>query len=273
MPRPSLPAALALLVLALMVIAAVFAPLIAPHSASEPVGDLWMPASPEALLGTDNIGRDLLSRVIWGARITFAIAGAATILAFALGMTLGFLAAVRGGAVDLVLSRGNDLLMAVPTLIFALVVLSVLPKNAIVLIAVMGVLDSTRVFRIARSLAADLAVSDFVEVARMRGEGWGWIVFREILPNAATPLLAELGLRFTFAVLFLSTLSFLGLGVQPPATDWGGLVRENTDGLVFGVNAALVPGAAIAILAISVNLVADWVMTRTSSLRGGRGDA
>jgi peptide/nickel transport system permease protein len=148
-----------------------------------------------------------------------------------------------------------------------------LPTDLYVLILVMAVLDSTRVFRISRAVAVDVAVMDFVEAARLRGEGWGWIMSREILPNALSPLLAEFGLRFAFAVLFLSTLSFLGLGVQPPVADWGSMVKENKDGIVFGISAALIPGTAIATLAICVNLVVDWVLNRTTSLKGGRGDA
>ena len=112
----------------------------------------------------------------------------------------------------------------------------------------------------------------FIQAAKLRGEGRIWIIFREILPNALTPLVAELGLRFIFAVLFLSALSFLGLGVQPPDADWGGMVKENKEGIVFGIPAALIPAAAIAILAISVNLVADWILNRTTSLKGGRGN-
>ncbi len=251
---------------------AIFAPLIAPHPVFEVVGKVWQPPSWAFPLGTDNIGRDLLSRLIWGAQITIFIAAAATILSFGIGVTLGFFAAIMRGWIDQVLSRLIDLLMAIPTLIFALVVLSVLPTDLYVLILVMAVLNSTRVFRISRAVAVDIAVMDFVEAARLRGEGWGWIMSREILPNALSPLLAELGLRFAFAVLFLSALSFLGLGVQPPAADWGSMVKENKDGIVFGISAALIPGGAIATLAICVNLVVDWVLNRTSSLKGGRGD-
>jgi peptide/nickel transport system permease protein len=251
---------------------ALFAQWIAPYPVFEVVGKVWEPPSWQFPLGTDNIGRDLLSRLIWGAQITIFIAGAATFLSFAIGVSLGFLAAIMRGWVDQVLSRLIDLLMAIPTLIFALVVLSVLPTDLYVLILVMAVLDSTRVFRISRAVAVDIAVMDFVEAARLRGEGWGWIMAREVLPNALSPLLAELGLRFAFAVLFLSALSFLGLGVQPPAADWGSMVKENKDGIVFGISAALIPGAAIATLAICVNLVVDWVLNRTSSLKGGRGD-
>ena len=176
-----------------------------------------------------------------------------------------------GGWFDTILSRLVDLLMSIPTLIMGLVVLSVLPTNLVTLILVMGILDSTRVYRLSRAVAVDINVMDYVEAAKLRGEGSAWIIFREILPNALSPLVSELGLRFIYAVLFLSTLSFLGLGVQPPDADWGGMVKENKDGIVFGIAAALIPAAAIAALAISVNLVADWILNRTTSLKGGRG--
>ncbi|MBK0326875.1 ABC transporter permease [Rhodobacteraceae bacterium F11138] len=252
-------------------LAAVFAPLLAPYGMAEIVGDVWEPASDQFLLGTDNIGRDLLSRMIYGGRTTIFIATAATIISFVTGSVLGLLAAVSGGWVDQVLSRFVDLIMSIPTLIFALVVLSVMPVTVPVLILVMGLLDSTRVYRLARAVAVDIEVMDYVEAARLRGEKMGWIIFREILPNALSPLVAELGLRFIFAVLFVSTLSFLGLGVQPPEADWGGIVKENKEGIVYGIPAALIPAVAIATLAISVNLVADWVLNRTTSLKGGRG--
>ncbi len=254
----------------LFVASAILAPWIAPYSPSAIVGGVWEPASDRFLLGTDNLGRDLLSRMIHGGRTTLAIAALATALSFSLGSILGFAAAVIGGWIDQLMSRFVDLLMSIPTLIFALVVLSVLPSTILILVVVMGVLDSTRVYRLARAVAVDINVMDFVEAAKLRGEGRGWIIFREILPNALSPLVAELGLRFIFAVLFLSALSFLGLGVQPPDADWGSMVRENKEGIVFGIPAALIPAAAISALAISVNLVADWVLNRTSDLKGGR---
>ncbi|GAA4120184.1 ABC transporter permease [Aminobacter aganoensis] len=261
-----------LILTTLFLIAAIFAPLIAPYGLGEIVGDVWAPASGQFLLGTDNLGRDLLSRMIYGARTTIFIAVMATALSFSLGAILGFTAAVVGGWFDTGMSRFVDLLMAIPTLIFALVVLSVLPSTLLTLILVMGILDATRVYRLSRAVAVDINVMDFVEAAKLRGEGKGWIIFREILPNALSPLVSELGLRFIYAVLFLSALSFLGLGVQPPDADWGGMVKENKDGIVFGIPAALIPAAAIAALAISVNLVADWVLNRTTDLKGGRGN-
>jgi peptide/nickel transport system permease protein len=256
----------------LFVLAAIFTPWIAPYPNAAIVGDVWAPASAAHWLGTDNLGRDLLTRLLYGARITLFIAFLATALSFTLGASLGFSAAVIGGWFDELLSRFVDLVMSIPTLIFALVVLSVLPTTTLTLILVMGILDSTRVFRISRAVAVDINVMDFVEAAKLRGEGKLWIIFREILPNALSPLVAELGLRFIFAILFLSALSFLGLGVQPPESDWGGMVKDNKEGIVFGIPAALLPAAAISVLAISVNLVADWILNRTTDLKGGRGN-
>ena len=250
---------------------AIFAQWLAPYEISSTVGGVWDGPSATHWLGTDTIGRDIFSRLIYGAQITIFVALASSILSFSLGSFLGFLAAVRGGWIDQLLSRIVDLTMAIPSLIVALVMLSVLPLNLTVLIFVIGILDSTRVFRLSRAVAMDITVMDYVEAARLRGERQSWIIFREILPNALSPLVAEFGLRFIFAVLFISTLSFLGLGIQPPLTDWGGMVGENKGGLIYGKSAALVPAGAIALLAISVNLVADWILSRTSSLKGGRG--
>lgn len=270
MMRIPLSALIGLVITSAYFLTALFAPLIAPYGLAEIVGDVWEPWSTEHLLGTDGIGRDLLTRMIYGGRTTIFVATAATALSFFLGSVLALGAVVIGGWIEIVVSRLIDLVMSIPTLIFALVILSVVPVTLPVLILVMGLLETTRVFRLARAVAADINVMDYVEAARLRGEGTRWIVFREILPNILTPLVSELGLRFIFSVLFVSTLSFLGLGVQPPAADWGGIVKENKEGIVYGIPAALLPAFAIASLAISVNLVADWVLTRTSSLKGGR---
>ena len=271
MSRIPLSALIGLVITLAFFLAAVFAPVIAPYGMTEIAGDSWEPSSTKFLLGTDSIGRDLLSRMIYGGRTTIFVATAATAVSFITGSILGFTAAVLGGWVDQLMSRSVDLVMAIPPLILALVILSVMPTTLPILILVMGFLDATRVYRLSRAVAVDITVMDYVEAARLRGEGTKWIIFREILPNALSPLVAELGLRFIFAVLFISTLSFLGLGIQPPLADWGGIVKENKEGLIYGVSAALVPAVAIAILAISVNLVADWVLNRTTSLKGGRG--
>lgn len=251
----------AVLVAAFLVLA-VIGPAIAPYGEADAAGDAWQPPSAEFLLGTDNLGRDVLSRLLYGTRRTIAIALSATLLSFAIGMTLGFLAAVSRGAVDQGISRIVDVLMSIPTLIFALVVLSLLPHSTLMLVLVMAVLDATRVFRLARSVARDVAVLEFVEAARLRGEGLAWVIRREILPNTLTPIISEFGLRFCFIILFLSALSFLGLGIQPPQADWGGMVRDNANALGFGLVMPLIPAAAIVLLTVAVNLLVDWQLAR-----------
>ncbi len=254
-------------IIALFAFMTLFGPLLAPYGEAQIVGDVWEPFSATHPLGTDNLGRDVLSRLLYGASRTIGVALAATLISFALGMSLGFLAAVVGGWLDHALARGIDTLMAIPTLIFALVILAVLPPSLVVLILVIAILDSTRVFRLSRAVAMDVAVLDFVEVARLRGEGLGWVIRKEVLPNTLPPLIAEFGLRFCFAFLFLSSLSFLGLGIQPPAADWGGMVRDNANAISFGMIIPLIPATAIALLTIGVNLVVDWQLRRAAMLR------
>jgi len=258
-------AGLALIVL--YVLAAVFAPAIAPYGETEVVGDVWETGGGETLLGTDHLGRDLYTRLLYGARNTISIAFITTALSFTIGITLGFLAAVVGGWTDMSLSRLIDILMAFPTLIFALMVLSVAGTSVPVLILTIAILDSTRVYRVSRAVAMDIEVMEFVEAARLRGEGLWWIMRREVLPNATAPLIAEFGLRFCFVFLFISSLSFLGLGIQPPLADWGGMVRENAGAITFGIYTPLLPAASIAVLTISVNLVVDWFLRKTAGLR------
>ncbi len=251
----------------LNIFAAVFAPYIAPHAETEIVGDVWMTSGEDHVLGTDHLGRDMFTRLIYGARNTITIAMLITLISFTVGIILGFLAAVLGGWADQVFSRMVDIMMAFPTLIFALMVLSVLGTSVPVLIVVIALLDSTRVYRISRALAMDIEVMEFVEAARLRGEGIWWIITQEILPNAMPPLIAEFGLRFCFVFLFISALSFLGLGIQPPTADWGGMVRENSGAITFGILTPLWPAAAIAFLTIGVNLMADWFLQRSGRIR------
>ena len=263
-------AKLGLLIIATYVVVAVFAPLLAPYSETEVVGpeyDVW---GEQFLLGTDNLGRDMLSRLLYGARNTVGIAFITTMLAFIVGGVFGLMAATLGGWIDQVLSRVVDALMAIPQLIFALLILTVVGTSVPSLIVVIAVLDSTRVYRLARAVAMNIVVMDFVEVAKLRGEGLWWIIKSEILPNALPPLVAEFGLRFCFVFLFISSLSFLGLGIQPPTADWGSMVRDNASLITFGDITPLLPAAAIAILTIGVNFVVDWFLHKTSGLRDER---
>ena len=256
-----------LVVILLYVLMAAAAPVIAPFGESEIVGYEYEPWGGEYLLGTDNLGRDMLTRLIYGGRNTIGIAFATTCLAFVLGAMGGFMAATLGGWVDQALGRLCDIMMAIPGLIFILMILSVTGTSIPTLIVVIGVLDSTRVFRLSRAVAMNIVVMDYVEAARLRGEGLWWIMRREVLPNAMAPLVAEFGLRFCFVFLTLSALSFLGLGIQPPLADWGSMVRDNATLITFGDITPLLPAAAIALLTVGVNFVVDWFLHITSGLR------
>jgi len=248
--------------------AAIFAPVIAPYGQADLVGDVWAAPSAQHWLGLDSLGRDMLSRLLFGARTTISIALLITICSFVIGIVTGFAAAIVGSWIDMVLSRFVDALMAIPTLISALVILSVMGTSVPVLICTIAALDSTRVFRLCRAVGLNIAVMDYVEVARLRGETLWWIMRREVLPNALPPLITEFGLRFCFAFLFIASLSFLGLGIQPPLADWGGMVRDNAQAINFGGMAPLVPAAAIAQLTIGVNLVVDWFLSIHSRAHG-----
>lgn len=246
---------------------AVFAPLLAPYGEAEVVGRQYAPWSDEFLLGTDQIGRDMLSRMIYGARNSVSIAFITTVLAFVLGSIIGLLSATVGGWIDQLLGRFVDTLMAIPGLIFTLVMLTIFGTDLLTLILVIGVFDSTRVFRLSRAVALNIVVMDFVEAARLQGEKLPWIMLREVLPNILPPLAAEFGLRFCFVFLTIAALSFLGLGVQPPTADWGAMVYENNTLISYGDITPLLPAAAIALLTVSVNFVVDWFLHKTSGLR------
>jgi peptide/nickel transport system permease protein len=266
--KPPLSAWLGLTVIVFYAGIALLAPWIAPYSQSESVAGTWDPPSAMYWLGTDNIGRDILSRLIYGARMTVAVALATTLLSFLIGTVTGFMAAVGGKWIDMALSRFVDVMLSIPLLIFALIILSVFGSSIPVLILTIAVLDATRVFRLARAVAMNITVTEFVEVARLRGEGLWWVMRREILPNAAPPMIAEFGLRFCFNFLFVAGLSFLGLGIQPPMADWGGMVRDNAQAITFGLMAPMWPAMAIAFMTIGVNLVVDWVLSINSRPSG-----
>ena len=266
--RLNLSAWIGLAIVVINLLAALLAPVIAPYGQAELVGDVWAPPSGQFWLGLDNLGRDMFSRLLYGARTTISIALLITICSFAIGIITGFAAAILGGWIDTTLSRFVDAMMAIPTLIFGLIILSVLGTSIPVLIGTIAILDSTRVFRLSRAVGLNITVLDYVEVARLRGEGLWWVMRREVLPNALPPLITEFGLRFCFAFLFIAALSFLGLGIQPPLADWGGMVRDNAQAINFGEIAPLIPAAAIGQLTIGVNLVVDWLLSIHSRPHG-----
>ncbi|MEL7544630.1 MAG: ABC transporter permease [Pseudomonadota bacterium] len=271
-----------IIVIITYIVVAVFADSIAPFPEKEVVASEFEEWGETYLLGTDQLGRDIFSRLIYGARNTVGIALATTILAFVLGGLLGLIAATIGGWVDQLLSRFVDVIMAIPQLIFALLLLTVMKGriptvelgdfltirgDIITMILVIGCLDATRVFRLARAVAMNIVVMDFVEAAKLRGEGLWWIIRHELLPNSMAPLIAEFGLRFCFVFLLIASLSFLGLGIQPPTADWGSMVQENATLISFGDITPLIPAAAIALLTVAVNFVVDWMLHRSSGLK------
>lgn len=262
-----LTAAFGIAVILIYVLVATLAPVLAPFGEGEVVGAQYLPWAAPYHLGTDKLGRDMLTRLIYGARNTVGIAFATTALAFVVGSILGIWAALRGGWIDQVLSRFVDALMAIPALIFSLLLLTIFGTSVLTLILVIAAVDATRVYRLARSVSQGIVVMDYIEAARLRGEGTWRLIRREILPNAMAPLVAEFGLRFCFVFLAISALSFLGLGIKPPTADWGSMVRENATLITFGDITPLMPAGAIALLTVAVNFVVDWQLHRASGLK------
>ncbi len=266
-----------MIVIAIYLFFAIFAPFLAPYGEEAVLGAAYLPSwfdagedfpwDPRFLLGTDQLGRDMLTRLIYGARNTIGIAVATTALSFGIGGVLGVLVTIQRGWFDQITSRFVDVLMAIASLIFALMLLSIFGSTVTNLIIIIAVLDATRVFRLARAVAMNVVVMDYVEAAKLRGEGLWWIMRREIIPNIMPPLVAEFGLRFCFVFLTISALSFLGVGIQPPTADWGSMVRENATLITYGSATPLFPAGAIALLTVAVNFVVDWFLHKTSGLR------
>ncbi len=284
-----LTASFGIMIILAYAIVSIFADFIAPYGQSEilgaanvvPGGDPALGGNPKYPLGTDQIGRDILSRLIYGAQNTVGIAFATTVLAFLIGGTLGFLAATLGGWLDQLVSRSVDVMMAIPSLIFALLLMTIASAWAgsnkelltVYMVLIIAVIDSTRVFRLARAVGLNIVVMDYIEAAKLRGEGLGYLIFREILPNATAPLLAEFGLRFCFVFLTIASLSFLGVGIQPPLADWGTMVRDLSQFINFAAFAPqvastpLLAAGAIALLTVAVNFVVDWMLHKSSGLK------
>ncbi|MBO9588966.1 ABC transporter permease [Devosia sp.] len=259
---------LGLTIVTLNLLVFVFGPMLAPYGMNEIVGAPFDPPSSQFWFGLDQNGRDMFSRLLAGAQMSIGVSLAASLISFSIGIPLGFVAALFGGWVDTVLSRIVDTVMCIPVLISALVVLQALGSSVPVLIFTIALLDSTRVFRLARVVAQGISVLEYAETARLRGESLGWLITREILPNALPPLIAEFGMRFCFTFLFVAGLSFLGLGIQPPFADWGGMVKDNQQAILYGLYAPLFPAAAIALLTIGVNLVVDWLLNSGAATQG-----
>lgn len=262
-----LTAAFGMFVIFTYAIAGFFAPWIAPHGEAEVISSAFAPPDENMLLGADQLGRDMFSRIVFGTRNTVGLALVATLLAFFMGALAGLLAAVKGSWFDQLMGRLADVIMSVPSLIFALLMLSIFGTNLGVIVIVVAIIYSPRVFRLTRAVAGNIVVMDYIEAAKLRGEGDWYLIRREILPNSKAPLVAEFGLEFCFVFLLIAGLSFLGLGIQPPTADWGSMVRENATLISFGDITPLIPAAAIALLTVAVNFVVDWMLFRSSGLK------
>ena len=273
---PSWTGWLGITVVSFWVFIAILGPYIAPLGENDlPFPDDYSEFQPPragAWLGTDVDDRDILSRLMYGAGRTIGISFVATVLAYFLGVVLGIGAAISSPRVDMVVSRINDAFLSLPTIMLGLVVVAAVGSSIPVLIVTAGVIYATVVFRLARALGQEIMVMDFVEAARVRGEGYFWIITREIWPNAAMPLMTDFGLRLIYVILFISSLSFLGLGVQPPQADWGSMVRENLGALSYGqsVIPVIAPALSIATLTVAINLIVDDISAHSGGKLSNR---
>ncbi len=262
-----LTAAFGLFVVFIYGVMGIFAPWIAPHGEAEVISSAFAPPDENMLLGADQLGRDMFSRIVYGARNSVGLALVATLAAFFLGAMAGLLAATKGGWFDQLMGRIADVIMSIPSLIFSLLMLSIFGPEIHVIIIAVAIIYAPRVFRLTRAVAGNVVVMDYIEAAKLRGEGLWYLIRREILPNSTAPLVAEFGLEFCFVFLLVAGLSFLGLGIQPPTADWGSMVRENATLISFGDVTPLIPAAAIALLTVAVNFVVDWMLHRSSGLK------
>ncbi|HEI8865061.1 ABC transporter permease [Serratia sp. AKBS12] len=247
-----------LLITLVWILLALFGASLAPYSLDDiGVGPMLGGLSKEFWLGTDYLGRDMFSRILYGARYSIGLALSAALLASLAGTLLALLAAVAGRWLEEILGRINDAMLVLPGKILALMIVAVFGSSLPMLIVTAVFTYWPGAYRIAYAMAANLRSMDYVQASRLRGESRFYIAIHDILPNMLHPMLTDFGLRFVYIVLLLSGLSFLGLGVQPPYADWGTLVRENLQGLFDGSPAVLMPALAIASLTIGANLFID----------------
>lgn len=247
---------------------AFFGPFIAPYGYSEQeLRDRLQPPSKEHLLGTDQFGRDVFSRVLIGSRDVYLVAGSGTILAVFIGLSLGLISGYFGGIVDEIVMRLIDVLLAIPPLLLAMIILFTMGSSRINVILAVGFLYIPMVSRVVRSVVLDLKTRQFVEAAKLRGEKNVYIMFREILPNVLPPLAVEASMRFAYAIFLVASLGFLGLGVQPPSPDWGLMVGESRNYFAQAQWALFAPAGAIALLVVGIGFMSDGL--RRILLPGG----
>jgi peptide/nickel transport system permease protein len=238
---------------------ALIGPYVSPYTPTKIVGLPFGSPSTPHWFGTDVLGRDVLSRYLWGGRTLLVIALLSTVLAYVVGISLGMASGLRKGAFDLVNVWMVDLILAFPPIILILALLAAAGPRLSVVVLGIALVNMPRVVRIVRAVTIEISTQEFIEAALARGERFVSILFREILPNIWTPVCADFGVRLTGAIILYSSVSYLGLGLAPPAADWGLMISENRIGLTIQPWVVVVPAATIAILAIAVNIVADAI--------------
>lgn len=253
------------LMLAVVLLIALLGPLVSPYDIAEVVGAPLAPPSPDALLGTDILGRDVLSRVLHGGAPLLLVSFGATLLAYAVGSAWAILAVLKWRVLDMLSLAVVDIILSLPPLIVGLVLLAGGGSGNIVIALALAVIQVPRVYRIVRAAAREQSVLEYVEFARSRGDSVWTIMGRDILANIRTPMLADFGIRLTSSVVLFSSLSFLGLGAPPPASDWGIMISENRTGITLQPLGVLVPAVLIAVLSIAVNLMADSYSRRSQA--------
>jgi peptide/nickel transport system permease protein len=251
--------AIGVTILVFVLLVAFVGPYLAPHSPTATVGASLARSSGHAPLGTDYIGRDVLSRLLYGGRSVIGLSLAATGLAYLIGMTIGLIAGYSRTILDSILMRTIDVMLAFPPLLFLLVLIAGAGQSRTVMILGVAIILAPGISRIVRTATQEVSVRGYVEAAVVRGERPVAVVLREVVPNILAPVLVDAGLRFTFSILIVASVNFLGLGVQPPSSNWAVMISENRQYISLNWLAVVAPAAMIAILTIGVNLTGDAI--------------
>jgi peptide/nickel transport system permease protein len=242
-----------------VVFVAVFGKYLAPHDPNAPVGaDLAGPSS-HALLGTDDLGRDVLSRLLYGGRSVLGLALLATLLAYAVGLSIGLVAGYSRSKIDPMLMRTVDVMLAFPPLLFLLILITGAGTSVGVMVIGVAAIQAPGISRIVRTATLEVSVRGYVEAAVARGERAVAVVVREVLPNILAPVLVDAGLRFTYSILIIASVNFLGLGLQAPRSDWALMISEDRPYISLNPWSVLAPAAMIALLTIGINLTGDAI--------------
>ena len=246
-------------IILLWVFIAIAAPIISPYSPTEMPGTRLESPSREHWLGTDHIGRDVLTRLFWGTRVVVALAPISVLLGILMGAPLGLISGYVGGALDTLIMRGSDIIYSFPMLLIQILIITSMPPSVLIVIISVAIGNVPVIARIVRSLALDERTKDYVNAARLRGERRSYILMREILPNVSGPIIVDATIRIGYAIMYIGSLGFLGLGIPPPTPDWGGMINTGRPWIFTMPWVVLAPAAALSSVVIALNLLADGI--------------